>query len=290
LPTEVPLTANAFYETLPIADHRTGDIWYGLPTFGNLGRQNAYGIVITPACDLANRKCETITYLPIISADDYLGSPAFRFECWQEITALLSRLPNFQDVRQPSRYELIDEADLRGLIDVKRDNNGKNLQEPELARLSAYLEYVQAAKMQRATASHLRRFIKIEKMTNYLEKLVTNALKNDIHFLPNDGKPISYSAVPSHSVVLFRYPLTVPITILDAAQNLSEGEWNQYLAKGKTTDAVLGSFSNWPIKLTTLRNEFLSDLLSRYINMYIRLGSSDFSDQSVEDMSRQIGV
>lgn len=290
MPTEAPLTANAYYETLPIADHRTGDIWSGLPTFGNLGRRNASGLVITPACDLANRKCETITYLPIISADDYLGSPAFRFECWQEITALLSRLPNFSNIRQPSRYELIDEAELRNLIDVKRDNNGKILQEPELARLTAYLDYVQAAKEQKATASHLRKFLKAEKMAGYLEKLVTNALKNDIHFLPRDGKPHSYSAVPSHSVVLFRYPMTVPIRILDVAQNLSEGEWGQYLDKEKEKDVVLGGFSDWPIKLTTLRNEFLSDLLSRYINMYIRLGSSDFSDQSVKDMSSQIGA
>jgi hypothetical protein len=56
-----------YYDFLPPNVHRTGDIWKSLPTFGTLSCRSAPGIVITPSCDLANNKSETITYIPIIS-------------------------------------------------------------------------------------------------------------------------------------------------------------------------------------------------------------------------------
>ena len=67
--------AKNYYDTTPERRHQTGDIWKGLPTFGLLGQhQTCSGLVITPACDLANNKSTTITYLPILTVTEYLGT------------------------------------------------------------------------------------------------------------------------------------------------------------------------------------------------------------------------
>src|SRR5438105_13133644 len=76
MPAKPKLLAGDYYESLPHPGFGAGDLWQDLPTFGLLGRSHAMGIVITPACDLANRKAETITYLPVIPIPDYLNGMA----------------------------------------------------------------------------------------------------------------------------------------------------------------------------------------------------------------------
>jgi hypothetical protein len=290
MPITAPLTSASFYEKLPPPDHRTGDIWRGLPTFDLFGDSSSSGVVITPACDLANKKCETVTYLPIIPVSDYVGSPAFRHECWQEITQVLSRLPDYGAIVPPSRYGLICDADLGCLVQPGKDANGKPLPEADLARLSAYQEYVTASRCGNASMKHLKSFIKPERLASLLSKLATNALKPDIHFLPQDGQPQSYSAVPVHSVVLFRYTLTIPISALQLAQDCTEAQWSVRQKESAPAVPALKHMPSWPIKVASLRGEFLSDLISRYLNMYIRLGSTDFSEESVRSMIHEIGA
>lgn len=289
MPATPPLNGANFYDNLPAADHRTGDIWRDLPTFGLLNRPTASGLVITPACDLAQRKCETITYLPIIPVTEYLLSPAFRFECWQEIVQLLARLPDFGAILPPRRYELISEDDLKVLVSNKRDAAGKALSAVELSRLHSYQSYVECSNRGISTLDHVRGFIKADRYTTLLSRLITNALKADIHFLPKDGLPAQYSAIPVHSLVLFRYPLSLPIDALHLAQSTTESQWVAGRTAAAASLPVLLSMPRWPIKFAALRGEFLSDLISRYLNMYIRLGSTDFSDESVRCMSDEIG-
>src|SRR5207249_4320046 len=51
--------ADAFYVDFPAGELATGDIYRDLPTFGLLPAPRAPGIVITPACDLAQSKTPT---------------------------------------------------------------------------------------------------------------------------------------------------------------------------------------------------------------------------------------
>jgi len=60
-----------YYELDPPLEHAPGDIWSDLPTFGVLPADRTAGLVITPACDLSNRKVETITYLPVITVRQF---------------------------------------------------------------------------------------------------------------------------------------------------------------------------------------------------------------------------
>ncbi|HBO5645048.1 hypothetical protein GFM12_13470 [Pseudomonas aeruginosa] len=290
MPNTPPLRGASYYDNLPPADHRTGDIWRALPTFDLLSQTTVSGVIITPACDLANRKCETVTYLPIIPVTEFLLSPAFRYECWQEIVPLLNRLSDFGAVIPPSRYELISECDLKVLVESERDANGKLLTPAEINRLASYQSYVEGSSRGTASLEHLKGFIKAERYAGILSKLITNSLKPDIHFLPSDGQPSYSSAVPVHSVVLFRYSLSLPIEALHLAQSTTEGQWSARKEAATSSFPVLRHLRQWPIKMASLKGEFLSDMIARYLNMYIRLGSSDFSDDSIQSMAAEIGI
>lgn len=288
MPTEAPLHPSQFYVAMPINDNRPGDIWAGLPTFGVIPGSATRGVVITPACDLANKKCESITYLPIVSASDYLGSSAFRYDCWLEIKPLLSKLEGYKEIPEPDRFDLLPIECLEFVQSTQSDAAGKKLSADEVSRLNGYLQYISHAHQGIANAMHVKGFVKTDKMKWFLSRLVTNALKADIHFLPADGLPAYYSAVPQHSVVLFRYPMSIPAETLCRASNMTAAAWAQYVENNIATVPTLKHMPQWPIKLSTLRGEFFADLISRYINMYIRLGSTDFEDSTVRDFSEQI--
>lgn len=288
MPTAVPLQPSHFYDAMPINDNRPGDVWTKLPTFGIFPNEVIRGVVITPACDLANKKCETITYLPIISVNDYLGSSAFRYDCWLEIQPLLSKLAGYKEMPEPDRYDLLPIEYLGFADGAISDATGKKLSTDELSRLAGYINYVKHGHQGTANAAHLAKFIKADKMKSFLSRLITNALRADIHFLPADGLPVSYSAITHHSVVMFRYPMSIQIELLCRAQNLTEADWQNYVKSNISKLPVLNHIRQWPIKFATLRSEFYADMISRYINMYIRLGSTDFEDQTVRDFSEQI--
>ena len=63
----------SFYNNRITNEHCTGDVWSNLPTHGMLEKDLLPGLVITPSCDLANEKVETITYLPIVPVGFYLS-------------------------------------------------------------------------------------------------------------------------------------------------------------------------------------------------------------------------
>lgn len=290
MPNGVRLNSRDFYDALPGSDHRPGDIWRGLPSFGILKNSSVRGLVITPACDLSNNKSETITFLPLCSVNEYLGSRAFAYECWLEIQPLFSRLGGYDRLQAPKRYDLLTVSSLEFVKNCTHDLAGKKLTDAELGRLTAYLKYLDAAAKGSANASSLKEFFKADKFKEMLKKLVENSLKPDIHFLPSDDLPIEYSAVGSHSVVLFRYPLSLPVELLNEARAMSsEEEWQTNVQKRMSVEKLLSSFGEWPIKLACLRKEFYGDLLSRYVNMFVRLGSPDFDDASVLNFANEIG-
>jgi len=69
------ITMQDYYDLSPSSGNSQGDIWVDLPTHGLLGPNAVTGIVITPACDLANSKVETITYLPVVPVCRFFSMP-----------------------------------------------------------------------------------------------------------------------------------------------------------------------------------------------------------------------
>jgi hypothetical protein len=108
--TYMPL--KAFYKELVTNKHCTGDIWSNLPTHGLLKENYLPGIVITPACDLANDKVETITYLPVISISNFLTTSSFLIEIKSALLGISDQLKYTEfraftnQVWPPSSYDM----------------------------------------------------------------------------------------------------------------------------------------------------------------------------------------
>ena len=120
-------------------------------------------------------------------------------------------------------------------------------------------------------------------------KIITNSHAHDIHFLPSDGQSIEWSGIINHSVVLFRYAFSVPMEILDRAQDINEGSWEDCIERLKNRIPGVTCFSRIrPLKYTSLKPRFLSDLLTRYVALYVRIGSPDFSAQTINKYSSDV--
>jgi hypothetical protein len=124
---------------------------------------------------------------------------------------------------------------------------------------------------------------------NYRSRLVRNALRSDLHFLPADGQLASWSGVPCHSLVLFRYPLTAPIDVFECAQDISLVDWKNCCEQlGVIVPLVMAFAARRPIKRLTLKPDFLADLLTRYVSLYVRLGSPDFSEHTINQFCTEV--
>jgi hypothetical protein len=121
-----------------------------------------------------------------------------------------------------------------------------------------------------------------------IEKIISNKSPNS-HFLPSDEQPEDWSGIPVHSVALFRMPLSIPIEILDLAQETSESSWRMELKKLECIYPLSAKMADTrPMKRITLREVFTVDLLTRYIGLYVRLGAPDFSALSFEKFLTEI--
>lgn len=113
-------------------------------------------------------------------------------------------------------------------------------------------------------------------------RLIRNALRADLHFLPADGQQPDWSGIPGHSLVLFRYPMTAPIEIFECAQDILLADWHNCCERIGATVPLARAFEDLrPVKRLTVKRDFLGDLLTRYVSLYVRLGSPDFSDDTV---------
>jgi len=280
--------AQTYYRELPDSLHRTGDIWSGLPTFELFpGRKtgSVSGLVITPACDLSNCKTPTITYLPILSIRELLAT---------EWGYSIVRPPMVDILNAHQRNDL---ADLLGRgampastsIDLLQDavqSEISGLSHEKKARLESGITALKhLASDNNEAGSFIRSTIRKQDWQRICSGLVRNSYSDDIHFLPPEAPLYEFSAIREPSVVAFRYPMTIPRIVLDAATtpNASWGEVCSRLAP------LYGNqMERQPMKVTRLEREFLADLLTRFARLYIRLGSADFSNDAVQNLSTQI--
>ena len=279
-----------YYDFFPPNAHRTGDIWRDLPNFFIFNIPHSYGIVVTPACDLAQKKSETITYLPIASIEDYLNTPAFYNEIWLNIQSQLEKLKLLKLITPPERYELpILEEILEVSKKIEEMCKTDKSKDGALTRIKAYEIYAHENKNKRKiTIKKISDIFTSGDFDKIIKKIVTNSFKVDIHFLPADEKNIESSSVPNHSLILFRYALTIPVEILNIAQISNSFEWDSQILKMKDETPIINNFGKVPIRLSTLKDDFLSDLLSRYVSMQIRLGARDFTKETINQYAEQL--
>jgi hypothetical protein len=120
-------------------------------------------------------------------------------------------------------------------------------------------------------------------------RIITNAFRPDIHFLPSDEQNPEWSGVSRHSAVLFRYAFSCPVELLESAQDMNIRDWATSVDLISTRVPGASHFKDErPLKRSTLKPRFLADLLTRFVAMHIRLGSPDFTEQTVLTYMEQL--
>ena len=263
---------------------------------GLLGSSALSGIVITPACDLGKNKTETVTYLPVLPIRAYFSSngvlPMVRTRT-QNLLKSLRFAPRLDwgsgEFRCPMPLDI--EYAIGEIDDYLAAKQRGEAEAGALIRVQVGLNILAAIghpDLTEIETSRLANFFGSE-WDPILRKIITNAFSSDLHFLPADGQNPAFSGVPRHSVVLFRYPITVPIEVLDLARDANQANWSEVVSRNLETTRALHNYrSELPVKCLSLRPDFLSDLLSRYVSMYNRIGSPDFTLSSITRIVREV--
>ncbi len=280
-----------YYETTPDSKFGPGDIWSDLPTFGLLPGPEAIGIVITAACDFANQKTETVTYLPIVSLLKYFtlppAIPAVLKCCQGQLTAAglpnliapLGRgfLPPPVPQLRAARESLAAHLGGQNLPAGKREAAGR-----ADAGIAILLRaWQEPAGLPTTLAEDLALFWGKD-WPKKCEDLITNSSAS-VHFLPSDGQPQEYSGVPEHSLILFRYPITVPSEILYCANDVGIHGWQSGIRElAAVYPMARTGFEKRPMKRSALRKPFIVDVIARYVSLYSRVGSPSLAPVSLK--------
>jgi hypothetical protein len=300
MPQNLGARIRDYYDVIPAAGNNAGDIWSGLPTFGLLGDKPLTGIVITPACDLSNRKVETITYLPVVPVRAYFATLAFLPEIFRGIEGQLqaAQLPDLiSAIERPGRFappplqaiqalgQELEEASTKPCIREK----SKTAVRRAMAGVRL-LACVSGRQLVESPLDDLKLLFGDRSFKSILKGIVNNSYRLDIHFLPSDEQDVSWSGVPEHSLVLFRYAFSAPMEIFECAQDLSLADWSATIHRLSAFAPGVSTFlQERPMKRVSLKPHFLADLMTRYVAMYVRLGSLDFTHQTRSLFVDQIG-
>jgi hypothetical protein len=281
-----------FYSNLITNDHCTGDIWSDLPTFSLFKKSLLPGVIITPACDLANDKVETITYLPIIPIKHYLTTICFLSELKGIILSLSDQLPYLKcrkTVEETWPPCLLDVINMKNEISQIQCEGKKKSQKERLILLFEHIEKIVSDEWKAAEMSKLPMALGEGNFDRIVENITENNYRNDIYFVPADLQAPSWSVIEYHSVIMFRYPLTVPIDIFNLAQSKLIQNWQEEIDNLTRHFHSAQLFKEkQPMKMLQISQPFLHDMINRFVALYARLGSPDFTKHAVQQITKEL--
>lgn len=282
--------SKSYYNTLPPMGHECGDIWRGLPSFGLLGDAPCAGIVITPACDLSWQKSDTLTYLPIVPVTAFFSLDAALPSVIERTVAGVAASGLDQNLKwspltyvPPSDSELVTLSNRIAEYAVQQQRSAKAISAIE--RVLAGIKIIHAIKAPTCEPITPKLLFTLfgSEWAKTREKIVKNSYSPALHFLPRDNQDLLFSGIIDHSVVLFRCPITVPVKMLSYAEETSTDMWQARIVTLGVSSAIQTAFCTaHPIKLSSLRAAYLSDMLTRFSALYNRVGSPDFSPETVD--------
>ncbi len=233
-------------------------------------------------------------YLPIVPVRSWLTSSSFSGEIAAGTNSALQEINKTLPTPVPTvaRYPTAAEIQAVRTALAAIDEAGRKPVQKHLARAATSLSIFDAIAGATTPAPSTQDFedcLGTKTWKSVREGLVTNSFRTDVHFLPADRQDPEWSAVPDHSLVLFRYPMTAPIEILDAAQDTEISDWQGAVSELQKRHPIASAFANRPLKSLRINNRFLGDLLSRYLALYLRMGSPDFTRETIGAYADQLG-
>ena len=281
----------AYYSELVTNEHCTGDVWSNLPTHGLLKESHLPGVVITPACDLANDKVETISYLPIIPIRNYLATTSFLPEIKNAMLGISDQL-NYTEFRTitsqiwpPSTHDL--KSMKIAISELSETPKKKKLCERFL-HLLVNLEKTTADTLMPSDMKSLSEGIGENAFNKLLNKIISNSYKNDIHYIPIDDQNPSWSVIREHSLIVFRYPLTAPIEIFNLAQTGLIDNWQKEVSFLTNVPMSKAFIDRQPIKTLRINPSFLHDILNRFVSLFSRIGSPDLTQNAIGNILKDL--
>jgi len=296
MPYSKKITSDDYYEKVPSLMHQTGDIWSSLPFHKLIHCSTPGALVITPACDLSNRKVETITYVPVIPVTFFFQTLGFLPDVAREILGQLDQL-NARDVIDiPSEYVPPDASSIeRARLALKDHHKNKKKSDKDQQATTRVLKGLNVLEAMLGQGSNIsvvndvKTLFGEKKYRDIVQRIIKNSFKVDLYFLPSDGQPPEWSGVPEHSVALFRYPLTCPTAILDVSQDINKPDWEAEARSLQMRIPSTDMFSTTrPLKRITLRPRFVADLITRYVGVHVRIGAPDFADSTIEEFANEL--
>lgn len=282
----------SFYNTHVTNEHCTGDIWSNLPTYGLFKRSLLPGVIITPSCDLVNDKVETITYLPIIPIKHYLTTNCFLSELKGTILSLSDQLPypkcrkTFEEGWPPC---LLDAKNMKNEISQIKCEGKKKAHKEKLILLLEHVEKIVSDEWMAAEMTQLPMALGEGNFERILKDIAGNNYRNDIHFVPSDQQAPSWSVIEYHSVIMFRYPLTAPKEIFNLAQSKLFQNWEEEIDNLTQHFYSAQLFrEKQPIKMLQISLPFLHDMINRFVSLYARLGSPDFTSHAIQQITQEL--
>jgi len=265
-----------YYNGLPAGRHQTGDIWTEIPNNGLLPLQRTSAMLITPACDLQNRKSDTFVFVPIVPLHSALRMFGFRSRIEPGVKQSLKIVAS-------DLYEIADFSDtsfrqeVRGRLAVEDIKPSDAI---HAERLRQYLDFCECPLEQHDSKLP---FLKVNDRTRLLTDIARNSMTTDSHFLPKQRSNTTYPAISTHSVCLFRYLLTFPAELFDTANLSTEESWQAHVKQFR--DGRWKEFQDaLPVRALRLNHEFLVDAITRLTSLYNRIGSDDFSQSCLENI------
>lgn len=284
-----------YYNRNPYGLIEPGDIFTNLPTMGLMKSDFTPGIIITPACDLANGKTETITYLPVVPLKDWLCSvsfyPEFRshfHSLWNQFE-LLAKSPLSKQIEGKEIIELLKDELSKINLSVIKDK--KKEVHNQILLCFELLENMMNDQCINHDYNKVKRAL--PKIEQSIAKVVSNSYASDLHFLPIEDENIEKAyTLKNYSIVMFRFPITVPFEVLDIAKDINienSASWSAH-KNSRPNKVCYSSFNDLPMRGLRLNQEYLSDLLTRYISLYVRIGSPDFGRLMTEEIINKIDL
>lgn len=296
MPPPRRIDAVSYYDFLPAPSHGCGDIWRGLTSFGIFGPDPIVGLLITPSCDLSWGKSETATYLPVIPLRQYFSLDAALPLVMPRLMSLIISIDAaLQPGWQTDGYFPPTEIEVEACrTRVTAYGSGRQLSQKKLQTkdaVSSGLNIVRAIAgpgMTIVEAADLQMFFG-SGWEALKEKIIKNAASPALHFLPADGQDAAFGAIQEHSVALFRSPISIPVRVLTLAQEASASNWASAIDGSNLSPPLKQALhSTYPFKALSLKSDFLSDLLTRFSALYNRIGSPDFSSETVSRYSKEV--
>jgi hypothetical protein len=297
---EAQFSSRKYYDSLPESPHETGDIWTGIPTLGLLRQQTCSALVMSPACDLAHNKVDVVCVIPIVSVCQYFCLPPFYGVLRSSAIGLVRSVLGADCAAMVPKASMPDGPSLQRMKALVEERSaeltGKQHADKQLAdldRVRHFLRWIENAmglSVAGDTTPDVKKIIPSSEWEKSRKEIVRNAFRDDIYFLPREREATPLPAVAEHSVALFRYPFAVPLCVLDQASVIPDQQWKAEIDTLSSRVPFAQHFRGCrPTKVLRLRPGFLHDLLTRYVRVYVRVGSPDFSDEASEILAAEIG-